>query len=74
MIPLVFARIAHTLVHRVADVDPVAEQLVEISLVDRPAAAAGDAFGVQRARENGSGADVGACPQSRVSRLLKGGN
>ena len=40
MIACVLARIARALVHRLAEVDPVVEQLVEVALVDRPAALA----------------------------------
>ena len=46
---LVLARIGRALVHRLAHVDPVVEQLVEISLVDQLAALAGDAFCPERA-------------------------
>ncbi len=54
----VLARIGDTFVHRLADIDPVAEQLVEEALVGGPTALGGDALGGEGLGERGGRADA----------------
>src|SRR5215211_4811137 len=56
---LVLTRIGCALVHGLAHVDPVVEQLVEISFVDQLAALAGNAFGSERVHQHGCRAYLG---------------
>ena len=55
---LMLARIGRALVHRLADVDPVVEQLVDVALVDGLALLAANAFRPQCARQRGGGTDL----------------
>src|SRR5690606_16166074 len=54
---LVLARIAFALVHRLADIDPVVEQLVEEPLVDQLAAAGPHILGSKGFRQHSGRAD-----------------
>jgi hypothetical protein len=51
------AGIGRSLVNRLAQVDAVVQQLVQVALVDRLAALGGDTLGTQVARQQGGRAD-----------------
>ena len=65
---LVLARIGRALVHRLADIDPVVEQLVDVALVDQLALLAPDIFGPQRAHR--SVADRSRTKRSKIIRTV----